>query len=164
MVGFRSKFENDKNEEKMAKKKAQNVQADVGISGVNKIITLAMFAFMGYIFFSYERGATPPENATLSAQEVVEQSLRVKITDTSSGTESFTNLNAGKIFIGKWVLELAPEPTPEPTPETSPKSEPEKVKKEEQIEENSEFKPTIIPEEIDAPMSIPMNKPIELKE
>lgn len=82
----------------MAKKKAQQ---DAGIPAVQKLITLGMLIFMGYIFFNQEH---------MSREKDVEpEEVRVKITDTKTGRESFSDLSAGKVLIGRWEIEMAEE-------------------------------------------------------
>lgn len=120
----------------MANKKVQ--QQDVGIPAVQKIITLGLIAMMAYVYFSGDRGVAP---------EAEKAPVRVKITDTTNGTESYTDLNAGKIFIGKWVIELAPEEV-----KVEPEAEVETDEKSDVLDKTS------IPEAIDAPMSIPKLK------
>ena len=81
---------------------AKKQQQDPGITGVQKIITFSMIAFMGYVFFTHDKNA---EN------ELAQQNapVLVMITDTVSGTQIKSDLKAGKIIIGKWEVELAKE-------------------------------------------------------
>lgn len=89
----------------MAKKK----QDEAGVNAVQKLVTLGMIAFMAYIFIGQDKPITE--------FEAPEEPVLVVITDTMSGTQIKSDLTAGKILIGKWEVELAPEEAPEEAPE-----------------------------------------------
>ena len=86
----------------------KQVQQDPGINSVQKMITLGMLVFMGYLFFMQDKQA---QQLPQVAQEALQQSIalepvKIKITDTDSGDISFSDLRKGKVLIGKWEVEL----------------------------------------------------------
>jgi len=88
---------------------AKKQQQDPAISSVQKLITLGMLTFMGYLFFMQDKHVQQPLPPV--AEKVIEQTklpepVKVKITDTDSGDISFSDLRKGKVLIGKWEVEL----------------------------------------------------------
>jgi hypothetical protein len=108
----------------------KNTQENVGISSVQKIITLGMLVFMGYLFFAQEKlhkEQQPKLPASVEAvMSKIPEPVKVKIIDTDSGAISFSDLRKGKVLIGKWEVELD-EPKVEPKTEAKL---PEKLSKE----------------------------------
>jgi len=127
----------------MAKKQVI-VRQDASITSVQKMITLCMLAFMGYLFFMQDRhiqqtGQNLPEAVKEVAplQTIAPEPIKVRITDTDSGDISFSDLRKGKVLIGKWEIELD-------TPKAEPYFESDNPKAPEEVQDNLEvqFEPT----------------------
>jgi hypothetical protein len=97
---------------------AKQPKQDPAITAVQKLVTIGMLVFMGYLFISNEREnrITLPEDVAVEKEDKAEPKLepvRVQITDMTNGQISYSDLRSGKIVIGKWALELAKEPEEE---------------------------------------------------
>ncbi len=113
---------------------ARNQQSDLGITGVQKLITLSMLAFMGYLFFSQEQENKVILPATTTAEI---KPIKVQITDTKTGVVNQSDLSAGKIILGKWEIELAKDEPEAPKPaETEAQAEKSSESKEKPAEED----------------------------